>query len=493
MRPEGETVARLSRIFAIEEAYRTASEQLAGADSLQQMIEAHRLDWVLVELDAITFNDEGAAREAILCVREDGLSIQDVGALSRRPVVRQTDAMDCGAACLAVAPAAKTPSPGKDVKAGEYRTVRPGPARSGRVRLKPDSAVRLKPDTTARSGYNPHLLSTGGAVRSIVSRVFVCLAVAVPIALSAQGGQAPTPPPPGQGPVTPLAPDATFTVAVAMPVLEAAPIHIADRGPAGAGFQVINGGVRTVALKGAHAAGNATTQMLRVLGDNPNVRLLFTMVNGNYRIVARRSAGITRLADLKGKRVVVPRDTSANYYLVAMLRSAGLQESDVTLVSVPATAMAAAIAKGDADAISMWEPESENAVRALGADAIIFQDNKIYRELYSVYSTTDVINDPRRRKELVAFVRATLDAAAELQKDPKRYFPLISEMTGRSQEEIARSWEHHDFPLGVAPDLLDLITEEEKWVAAQQKRTPRSRAELARLIDTSILKEARGR
>ena len=169
--------------------------------------------------------------------------------------------------------------------------------------------------------------------------------------------------------------------------------------------------MRTVALKGAHAAGNATTQMLRVLGDNPNVRLLFTLVDGNYRIVAKRSAGINRLADLKGKRIVVPRNTSANYFLVAMLRTAGLQESDVTLVSAPATAMAAAMVKGEADAISMWEPESENAVRAIGKDAIIFQDNKVYRELYSVYSTTDVMNDPRRRKELVAFVRATLVAA----------------------------------------------------------------------------------
>jgi NitT/TauT family transport system substrate-binding protein len=324
-----------------------------------------------------------------------------------------------------------------------------------------------------------------------VCRFFLVVAAVVSVAVLAQAGQTSAPVPSGQGPITPLAPDATFTVAVAMPVLEAAPIHIADQGPSGAGFRVIDGGVRTVALKGAHAAGNATTQMLRVLGDNPNVRLLFTMIDGNYRIVAKRSAGITRLADLKGKRVVVPRDTSANYFLVAMLRSAGLRESDVTLVSAERTAMAAAMVKGEADAISMWEPESENAVHAIGKDAIIFQDNKVYRELYSVYSTTDVMNDPRRRKELLEFVRATLVAAADLQKDPKRYFPLISEKTKHPQDQIARSWEHHGFPLGVAPDLLDLITEEEKWVAAQQKRAPRGRAELAGFIDTTILEEAR--
>jgi NitT/TauT family transport system substrate-binding protein len=107
-----------------------------------------------------------------------------------------------------------------------------------------------------------------------------------------------------------------------------------------------------------------------------------------------------------------------------------------------------------------------------------------------VYSTTDVMKDPRRRKELVEFVRATLVAAAELQKNPARYFPLISERTKHPQDQIARSWEHHGFPLGIAPDLLDLVTEEEKWVAAQQRRAPRSRAELAGFIDTSILKEA---
>jgi NitT/TauT family transport system substrate-binding protein len=325
---------------------------------------------------------------------------------------------------------------------------------------------------------------------SIAFRLVLAVAVAGSVAFFGQAAQGPAPAGGGQQPVTPLAPDAMFTVAVAMAVLEAAPIHIADQGPSGANFQVINGGVRTVALKGAHAGGNASTQMLRVLRDNPNVRLLFTLMDGNYRIVAKRSAGISRLADLKGKRVVVPLNGSADYHLVAMLRSAGLQESDVTKVTAPATAMAAAMVKGEADAISMWEPESENAVRALGKDAIIFQDNKVYRELYSVYSTTDVMADPRRRKELVEFVRATLVAAADLQKDPKRYFPLISQITKHPEDQIARSWEHHGFPLGVAPDLLDLLTGEEAWVAVEQKRAARSRAELSRFIDTSILKEA---
>jgi NitT/TauT family transport system substrate-binding protein len=159
-------------------------------------------------------------------------------------------------------------------------------------------------------------------------------------------------------------------------------------------------------------------------------------------------------------------------------------------VNAPATAMAAALAKGDADAISMWEPESQNAVEALGKDAVIFQNNRIYREFYSVYSTTDVMNDPKRRGELIEFVRATITATNQLKKDPKPYFPLISRVTRHPADQIERGWEHHAFPLNVPADMLDIITEEEKWVAAMQKRTPRTRTELSGFIDTSILEEA---
>jgi sulfonate transport system substrate-binding protein len=167
----------------------------------------------------------------------------------------------------------------------------------------------------------------------VVGRVAmaVCLA-SLPVVLIGQAapqGGAPA------GPPTPLAPDALFTVACATSTLEAGPVYATDDGPFGPRMQYINGGVRTLANNGAHAATNATTQMLIVLRDNPKVRLLFTLAEGLYRIVAKRSAGIRTLADLRGKRVVVPRNTSAHYFLVAMLRSAGVSESDVTIVSAP--------------------------------------------------------------------------------------------------------------------------------------------------------------
>jgi NitT/TauT family transport system substrate-binding protein len=300
-------------------------------------------------------------------------------------------------------------------------------------------------------------------------------------------GQAANPNPPAP----PLTPDAPFTVAVSTTTMEGSPVYVVDSGPMGPRVNVINGGVRNLANGSAHAATNAETQLL--IAGTPNVRLLFTVAEGLYRIVAKRSAGITTLADLRGKRIVTPRDTSAHYFLVRALASAGVSESDVTIVSLPREGMATGLAKGDADAIAMWEPESQKALELLGKDAIVFPNNGVYRELFSLYSTTEVLNDARRRQELVEFVRALLAAGDELKAKPWPHFPLVAKTIGQPADLVARAWEHHAFPYALPKDVLDVMEQEEAWVARNQKRAPRTRAALAEFIDTTVLAEARKR
>jgi hypothetical protein len=145
-------------------------------------------------------------------------------------------------------------------------------------------------------------------------------------------------------PSVPLAPDAPFTVAMNTATIEGGPVYVADNGPLGAGFRVINGGVRNLVNGGAHAATNAETQMLLV--PNPKIRILMTLAEGLYRVVAKRSAGIATVADLRGKRITVPPETSAHYFLVRTLVAAGLAESDVNLVNLPRGQMWAGVVKG---------------------------------------------------------------------------------------------------------------------------------------------------
>ncbi len=263
-------------------------------------------------------------------------------------------------------------------------------------------------------------------------------------------------------------------------------------------ISVGEGGVTRITSGEADLATNAETQLLRESLTNPDLRIIMTVTESFYRLVARRSAGIETLADLKGKRVMLPRNTSANYFLVAMLRTVGLTEDDVVIVSLPPAQgdqtgiaqMSDALAHGDVDAISIWEPEPEDAIRALGSDAVVFQDRSVYREVFNLHARAPDLAHPDQRRSIVAFVRAVAEASEALKNDAEAHWPHVSSVTGFTVEEISWGWPEMEFPVRIVPDMLDVLEEEEVWVARERDRVPRSRDELARLIDRSVVEEA---
>ncbi|MCW2362531.1 MULTISPECIES: ABC transporter substrate-binding protein [Sphingobium] len=242
----------------------------------------------------------------------------------------------------------------------------------------------------------------------------------------------------------------------------------------------------------ADVATHAETQALRYSVKHPNLRIILQVTEGQYRIVARKSAGIATVADLKGKRVASIPQTSSGYFFHKMLAQAGLSYDDIEVVRTPGplSEMTKALAERRVDAVIIWEPESENSARALGNDLIEFSGDGVYAEQFNLNSTAENLADPIKRKKIVRFVRAVIDAAAALRKDPAAAQALVVERGGHSVEEVQTAWKHHAFNADYPADLLDIMTEEEQWLAERDKRPARSRAQLARLIDRSVYEEA---
>lgn len=239
----------------------------------------------------------------------------------------------------------------------------------------------------------------------------------------------------------------------------------------------------------ADLAGNAETQLLRATVAHPDGRYLLTTTEGIYRIVARRSRGIATEADLKGKRVGTYPGTSAAFYLHKALQRANLTEKDVTIVTLSPQASADALIAGSIDAMATWEPHSERALRTLGDEAVLIAPPDMYRELYSLHTTQAALDNPEKRAAIVAYVKNVLSACRAISADPSHAQSLIQPLNGYAPDQISQSW-HYRFPCEVTPNLLDKFVEEDAWLAAQDGRAPRTRAQLARLIDTSVYDEA---
>jgi NitT/TauT family transport system substrate-binding protein len=83
--------------------------------------------------------------------------------------------------------------------------------------------------------------------------------------------------------------------------------------------------------------------------------------------------GVTQVRGLVGKRIGYTELSSAHHTLLQGLASAGIQESQVSLVPMRVDQMPDALAHGDIDAFAAWEPAPSVALARSDANRIVFR------------------------------------------------------------------------------------------------------------------------
>ncbi|MGW5733412.1 MULTISPECIES: taurine ABC transporter substrate-binding protein [Streptomyces] len=94
-------------------------------------------------------------------------------------------------------------------------------------------------------------------------------------------------------------------------------------------------------------------------GSSPipyKVAFILDVAGENEALIARKGAGISDVAGLKGKTIATPFASTSHYSLLAALETAGLKASDVKLVDLQPQAIIAAWQRGDIDAAYVWLP-----------------------------------------------------------------------------------------------------------------------------------------
>jgi sulfonate transport system substrate-binding protein len=280
-------------------------------------------------------------------------------------------------------------------------------------------------------------------------------------------------------------------VGVNLTTIETLPIYLVEMEPAGEGIALSGGAIPSLTAGNADVVTNAETQAILRSTADPEIRVILTVAEYAYRIVARRSAGVRSAADLRGKRIATSLNSSAHFYIVKMLQSVGLLERDVTVVGMTPPAMPAALARGEVDAVSIWEPAAEQSAMALGPDALILRGPD-YRERFNLNTTATVLADPARHAAITDLLRAIIRASLRVRERAQEVQPVIAAKLGLRDQIVAATWGLFRFPASLPDDLLESMVEQEPWMAKNQNRAPRPREAIAALIDASVLREARG-
>lgn len=81
-------------------------------------------------------------------------------------------------------------------------------------------------------------------------------------------------------------------------------------------------------------------------------------------LIARDGSGITKVEDLKGKKVGVPLGSTAHYSLMGAIKNAGLAAGDVEVIGMKPDQISAAWDQGQIDATFIWEPAKGKALKS---------------------------------------------------------------------------------------------------------------------------------
>lgn len=89
-----EWTARIAAMARIEATFQAFARAAVNPSSLRARIDRHRTDWIRVDWRHVSWPEEQGAKEAALCVRHDGESLDDVAARAGFSVRRETAFLD---------------------------------------------------------------------------------------------------------------------------------------------------------------------------------------------------------------------------------------------------------------------------------------------------------------------------------------------------------------------------------------------------------------
>jgi len=181
-----------------------------------------------------------------------------------------------------------------------------------------------------------------------------------------------------------------------------------------------------------------------------------------FYIIARTDRGIKTTADLKRKRIGVPRQTITGFYLGRMLELNGMRLQQVTTVDTKASDPAGTIAGGDVDAIITWEPHVTQIRQQMGNGVIIWPAQSGQVSFWSVASTPGWIN---QHPDLVRqFLKSLAQAEEYISQHPAEAKAVLQKRLKLNDTYVTTVWSQNQFSLSLDQSLILAMEDEGRWM-----------------------------
>jgi ABC-type nitrate/sulfonate/bicarbonate transport system substrate-binding protein len=104
----------------------------------------------------------------------------------------------------------------------------------------------------------------------------------------------------------------------------------------------------------------------------------------NSKVIGRKDRAVGKPAELKGKKIGIAAGTSIHFLAHVYLTEHGIDPSAVKLVDLAPADMPGALKDGRVDAVVVFEPYADEAMKALPGKAVELPHSDLYRETFNL-------------------------------------------------------------------------------------------------------------
>lgn len=189
------------------------------------------------------------------------------------------------------------------------------------------------------------------------------------------------------------------------------------------------------------------------------------------RIVARKDRGITKLSDLRGKRIGTPKGTTMHFFLHVLLVKNGIPEKDALISHKKLEELPSALANAEFDAISVREPYVSQAAKLMGGNAIVFTEPGLYVKTLNVVALDNFIKE--KPEAIRKLLRALMRAEEFTMKEPNQALKIVANRLKLGESEMAALRPDLDLRVSLDQRLLLSLEDQARW-AIKNKLTDRT-------------------
>ena len=213
----------------------------------------------------------------------------------------------------------------------------------------------------------------------------------------------------------------------------------------------------------ADIGSSAETPVAKALAEGKQPKIIATIFSSRWSsgIVVRKDHGISKPADLKGKRIGYVFGTNTHYDLETFLALHNIALDSVTLVPGKPDALVAALLAGSIDGASIWMPFMTRMQQDLGQNAMTFFPVEGFAQTFNVVVRADYV--ARHRDAVDRLLRALHAAELFVQAHPDEAIKIIAAATGQKPDSFRGQGNPLNFEMTLKQPLLLSMENQVRW------------------------------